>query len=115
LRVVLPFGSDAERERSERLAGSGANAVVPPRLTLPELASLVRSAEVVVGVDTGLTHLAAAIGTPTVAIFTATDPALAGVAATGRHARDVGGIGRMPSLAEAIESIGSVLRDAPRC
>jgi heptosyltransferase-1 len=115
LRVVLPFGSDAERERSERLARSGVNAVVPPRQTLPELASLVRSAEVVVGVDTGLTHLAAAIGTPTVAIFTETDAALAGTAAAGAHARDIGGNGHVPSLAEAIESIGSVLRDAPRC
>jgi heptosyltransferase-1 len=115
LRVVLPWGSEAERERSERLARSATNAIVPPRQTLPELASLARSAEVVVGVDTGLTHLAAAIGTPTVAIFTVTDPALAGVAAAGQHARDVGGNGHVPSLGEAIESIGGVLRDAPRC
>jgi heptosyltransferase-1 len=115
LRVVLPWGSDAERARSERLARPATNAFVPPRQTLPELASLARSAEVVVGVDTGLTHLAAAMGTPTVAVFTVTDPALAGVAAAGRHARDVGGSGRVPSLGEAIESIGSVLRDAPRC
>ena len=115
LRVVLPWGSDAERERSERLARAAANAIVPPRQTLPELASLTRSAHVAVGVDTGLTHLAAAIGAPTVAIFTTTDPALAGVAAAGGHARDIGGNGRTPSLADAVESIGSVLRDAPRC
>ena len=57
-----------------------------------------RSAEVVVGVDTGLTHLAAALGTPTVAIFTTTDATLAGVAAAGPHAVDIGGNGRVPSL-----------------
>ena len=53
-----------------------------------------------VGVDTGLTHLAAAMGTPTVAIFTATDPALAGVARAGAHAQDVGGNGHVPSFDE---------------
>ena len=41
--------------------------------------ALVARAEGVVGVDTGLVHLAAALGTPTVALFVATDPALAGV------------------------------------
>ena len=72
-----------ERARSERIASGAEGAVVPPRQTLPELATLSRHAEVVVGVDTGLTHLAAALGTSTVAIFTATDPRFAGVARTG--------------------------------
>ena len=114
-RVLLPWGNEEERERSERLARSAVNAVVPPRQSLPELASLARSAEVVVGVDTGLTHLAAALGTPTVAIFTTTDAALAGVAAAGVHAVDIGGNGNTPSLGDAIAAPGRVLRDAPRC
>ena len=114
-RVLLPWGDERERERSERLARSATNAIVPARLALPELASLARSAEIVVGVDTGLTHLAAAIGTPTVAIFTSTDATLAGVAAAGTHAADVGGNGEVPSLQSVIESAGRVLRDAPRC
>ena len=115
LRVVLPWGSDAERERSERIARAASNAAVPPRQTLPELASLARSAEIVVGVDTGLTHLAAAMATPTVAIFTSTDASLAGVAAAGAHAVDLGGNGRVPSLDDVIRAAGRVLRDAPRC
>jgi len=41
---------------------------VPPRQSLPELATLAHHAEIVVGVDTGLTHLAAALGTATVVI-----------------------------------------------
>ena len=115
LGVLLPWGNEAERARSERIASSATNAIVPPRQTLPELASLARSAEVVVGVDTGLTHLAAAMGTPTVAVFTITDATLAGVAAAGTHAADIGGNGRVPSLDDAIASTGRVLRDAPRC
>jgi heptosyltransferase-1 len=113
--VLLPWGSEAERVRSERLARDAPNAVVPPRLTLPELAALARSAEIVVGVDTGLTHLAAALQTPTVALFTVTDAALAGVARAGPHAIDVGGNGSVPSLDDAIAGAGRVLRDAPRC
>jgi heptosyltransferase-1 len=114
-RVLLPWGDDGERERSERLARAASNAIVPPRQTLPELASLARAAEIVVGVDTGLTHLAAAMGTPTVAIFTSTDATLAGVAAAGTHALDVGGNGKVPSLEQVTEGAGRVLRDAPRC
>ena len=74
--VVLPWGSDAERARSERYAAGVADAHVPPppRLTLPALASLLARAELAVGVDTGLVHLAAALGTPTVSLFVATDP-----------------------------------------
>ena len=113
--VLLPWGNEEERARSERLARAAPNAVVPPRQSLPEIAALARSAEVVVGVDTGLTHLAAALGTPTVAIFTTTDASLAGVARAGPHAEDLGGNGRVPSLDDAIAATGRVLRDAPRC
>lgn len=113
--VLLPWGSDDERARSERLARDATNAIVPPRQGLPELATLAAHAEAVVGVDTGLTHLSAALRTPTVAIFTETDASLAGVARAGPHAVDVGGNGRVPSLDDVIEAVGRVLRDAPRC
>jgi lipopolysaccharide heptosyltransferase I len=43
--------------------------------TLPELAALVKKARVVVAADTGPLHLAAALGTPVVALFGPTDPA----------------------------------------
>jgi len=115
LQVLLPWGHDDERARSERLALDASNTIVPERRSLPELASLARGAEIVVGVDTGLTHLAAALGTPTVAIFTATDATLAGVARSGPHAIDIGGNGHAPALSEAIAASGRVLRNAPRC
>jgi heptosyltransferase-1 len=93
MSIVLPWGSSGEAARSERLASGARETIVPPRRKLPELAALLSGAALVVGVDTGLTHLAAALGTPTVALFTATDSALAGVAADGAHARDLGGTG----------------------
>ena len=113
--TLLPWGSDAEQARSLRIAGGSEGAVVPPRQTLPELATLARHAEIVVGVDTGLTHLAAALGTATVAIFTSTDPRLAGVSCAGVHARDAGGNGVVPSLADIVDLCGQLLRQAPRC
>jgi heptosyltransferase-1 len=113
--TLLPWGSAAEQARSLRIADGAEGAVVPPRQTLPELATLARHAEIVVGVDTGLTHLAAALGTSTVAIFTSTDPHLAGVACAGAHARDAGGNGLVPSLADIVDLCGQLLRQAPRC
>jgi heptosyltransferase-1 len=113
--TVLPWGNADDEARSRRIADATPGAIVPPRMALPELATLVRSAEVVVGVDTGLTHLAAAMGTPVVAVFTATEPALAGVAAVGAHARDTGGNGRVPTFDEVVGAVAELLHQAPRC
>ena len=111
--VVLPWGSVDEKARSERIAQGARGSVVPPRRSLPEVASVLARAAWVVGVDTGLTHLAAALGTPTVAIFTATDARLAGVARASRLARDLGGIGTVPTPAEVIAAAGALVRAAP--
>jgi len=115
IRSLLPWGSDEERARSERIASGATMAQVPPRQDLPVLATLARHADLVVGVDTGLTHLAAAIGTPTVSLFTTTDAALAGVARDGAHAIDLGGNGVVPAIADVVTVIGALLRAAPRC
>lgn len=113
LAIVLPWGSEGERARSERLAAQQPAAIVPPRQTLPQLAGLLARALLVVGVDTGLVHLSAALGTPTVSLFVATDPALAGVAHASPNARDLGDVGRTPAPDE-VESVAStLLRNAP--
>lgn len=115
ITTLLPWGNADEEQRSRRLAADAAAAIVPPRQSLPELAALIRNAEVVIGVDTGLTHLAAAMGAATVAVFTTTDPALAGVARMGPHATDVGGYGVVPAPAAVLAAIGGLLHRAPRC
>jgi len=115
LAIVLPWGNDEERARSERLAARDAAAIVPPRQTLPALAGLLARAELVVGVDTGLVHLAAALGTPTVSLFVATDPALAGVAHASAKARDLGGVGNVPTQDDVLAAAGELMRQAPRC
>ncbi len=111
--VVLPWGTAEEKLVSERIARDSACIVPPVRRSLPELASLLARAVWVVGVDTGLTHLAAALGTPTIALFTATDARLAGVARASRVARDLGGVGIVPSPDQVIAASAPLLRTVP--
>ena len=115
--VVVPWGSETERSRSERYAAGVANVHVPPppRQTLPALAGLLARAKLAVGVDTGLVHLAAALGTPTVSLFVATDPLRCGVGVAGPHARDLGGVGSMPTPEAVERAAGELMRCAPHC
>jgi len=113
--IVLPWGSAAEEARSRRLAESNAKAVLPAWLSLPDVATLLANATLAIGVDTGFTHLAAALGTPTVALFTVTDPRRHGVEITGNHGRDVGDVGVVPSVDDVLSAAGDRLRLAPRC
>ncbi len=76
INIVLPWGSEDERLRSERIAAALPNARVPARQPLDKVAGLIAGAAFVVGVDTGLLHLAAALGVPLVAIFAGSQPSL---------------------------------------
>ena len=111
---LFPWGGPTEEARSRRLAEGIDGAIVPPWLSLPEAATLLAHAEIVVGVDTGFTHLAGALGTPTVGLFFATDPLLHGVTCTGAHARDLGGAHETPSVEDVTAAAGALLRAAPR-
>lgn len=102
--VVLPWGNDAEHERSLRLGHELPDAVVAPRLKLDEAAALLGGAQFVVGVDTGLSHLAAALDRPTIGIYTATDPGLTGLFA-GARAVNLGGAGKSPAVDEVVETL----------
>lgn len=77
--LVLPWGNDAERQRAEDISAAVSGTVVLPRLGLDALAVIIDRADAVVGVDTGLMHLAAGLGKPGLALYTATCPALTGV------------------------------------
>lgn len=107
---VLPFGNAAERQRSERLAARIRGTRVPPALDLDQLAALMSQARIVVGVDTGLTHLAVALGKPTIGLFLATDPAATGLYGSSR-AVNLGGIGTTPCIDEVAEAIRRLLEE----
>lgn len=98
-RCVLTWGNERERARSERLAAAMPGAIIAPRLDYASLAGLFAGAQATVGVDTGLTHLSAALGVPTVGIYCGTDPAATGIHGSAR-ARNVGAIGVTPAVEE---------------
>lgn len=77
-QVRLPWGSDAERERAERIADGLPRATVLPRLKLAGIAAELANASACVAVDTGLGHLAAALDVPTISLFGPTNPGLTG-------------------------------------
>jgi heptosyltransferase-1 len=69
LTILLPWGSAREKQEAETLAAALPNAVVLPKLSMMDAVELARQAALAVGVDTGLTHIAAAFLTPTVEIY----------------------------------------------
>ena len=104
LEVVLPHGNEQERARSLRLARDIPGARVPDRLPVGAMCALLAGARCVVGVDTGLTHLAAALGVAVAAVYTATDPALTGVYGAAR-ATNLGRIGACPAPGDVLQSL----------
>ncbi|MDP2132731.1 MAG: lipopolysaccharide heptosyltransferase I [Sulfuritalea sp.] len=101
LTCLLPSGSADERARAERLAQAIPAAVALAPLSLAEVAAHIAAARIVIGVDTGLVHLAAALGRPVLALFCASDPALTGVYAT-TPAINLGARGRPPAAEDVL-------------
>ncbi len=97
IATVYPGGSARERAEAARLAASTPGAIAAPPLGLPDAAALLAGAAAVVGVDTGLTHLAVALGTPTVGLYVATQPGLTGLHG-GERAVNLGGPGQVPEV-----------------
>lgn len=112
LATLLFWGSDAEETDTRRRAAQMQGATVAPRCTLHQVAAALSSARAVVGLDTGLTHLAAALGAPTVGIFCDYDPKLVGITGDAR-CESLGGAQGGPTPDKVMAAIGRVL-DEPR-
>jgi heptosyltransferase-1 len=109
MSAVLAWGNQAERERAQRLAQYSSLAqVVPQKLDLLLWVQILAHAQVVIGLDTGLTYLAAATGVPVVALYCDTAPEQAGVEVDTPH-RNLGGIGQAPGSASVIQAVQELL------
>jgi len=108
MAAVLPGGSAGERARARRLTENARRAVAAPPLAIGQLAGLMAGARIVVGLDTGLTHLAAALGAPVVCIFTGSNPLLTGVLRES-GAINLGGPSAPPGPEEVLQAAGSLL------
>ncbi len=109
IELVLPWGTPDEHARSARIAAALPRARVPERAPLDAVARLIAGAQFVVGVDTGLLHLAAALGVPLVAIFTGSKPGLTGPVGSGPIAV-LGAEGAAPSVEEVSAAVARIGR-----
>ncbi|PHM72729.1 lipopolysaccharide heptosyltransferase RfaC [Xenorhabdus kozodoii] len=78
IRIKLPWGAEHEYQRALRLAEGFPHVDVLPKLALSEVAHVLAGAQAVVSVDTGLSHLTAALDRPNITLFGPTDPGLIG-------------------------------------
>lgn len=75
--VYLPWGSVEEKARAHRIAVDPL-AVVLPKLSLSEIGALITGAAACISVDTGLSHLTAALKIPSIILYGSTDSGLIG-------------------------------------
>src|SRR6267142_7266603 len=78
-RMLLPWGNSQEEARAKRLAVRPEVQVLP-RLSLSEIGYIIAGAKACVCMDTGLSHLAAALDVPAVTLYGSTDSGLIGAA-----------------------------------
>jgi heptosyltransferase-1 len=105
--VVVPWGSQTEHERSSAICARVARASAPDRRPLGEVCELIAGARCAVGVDTGLLHLAAALGVPLVAVFAGTEPGLYGPMGAGPIAI-VGGKTAAPTVDAVMAAVDRI-------
>lgn len=103
-RLLFPWGNEDERARAERIVAQLPHGRVPDRRPIDAMARLVAGASFVIGVDTGLSHLAAAMNVPLTAIFTGSEPRLTSPVGTG-PIEIVGANETAPSVAEVMAAV----------
>ena len=97
---LVLWGRPGEQTLAERIAAD-CEGDVPPFLKVGEMAAVLAGARHVVGLDTGFSHLAAALGRPTLGIYCDHEPGLAGITGPGRVA-SIGGKGQVPSRGDVL-------------
>jgi len=108
LPVMLAWGSDAEREDAGRLAAQMVNATVLPKLSMMEAVLLAQGAALAIGVDTGLTHIAAAYERPTIELY-CDSPRWKTEGNWSSNIINLGDQGAPPSVADVATAITSLL------
>ena len=108
LRSLLFAGSADEEQDTKARADGMIDAWVAPRCAIDDVAAVLARARLVVGLDTGLSHLAAALGAPTIGIFCDYDPRLVGITGPAPCA-SLGGVGSAPTTEAVIATVDDLL------
>ncbi|MEB0013788.1 lipopolysaccharide heptosyltransferase I [Glaciimonas sp. Gout2] len=117
MTILLPWGSEAEKQTAEKMAAQMPNAYVLPKLPLMEAVMLAQRASLVIGVDTGLTHVAAAFNRPTIELY-CDSPRWKTEGNWSQNIVNLGDEGRSPTVDEVISALDTLLKsvddlDAP--
>jgi len=88
LKVYLPYNNQIEYARAHQIQAKVPGVEILPRLTLLEIGGLLQKAHSVIGVDTGLVHLSAALNVPTLSLYGPSDPLKSGP--IGKHQKILG-------------------------
>lgn len=89
--VLFPWGNAEELTRAQTFAASYSNAIALPRCSLTTLAGLIQKASAVIGMDTGLLHVAAAFDKKGIALYPATEPKKSGAMSASGLIESIGG------------------------
>ena len=108
-QVVFPWGSATEKAVSMSLAEQIPGAFVPPAFSIEAAFSVIAGAALTVGVDTGLTHLAAVLDKPTVEIY-CDSPRWKTEGYWSQKIANVGDIQNPPSIQEVLEAALQLLQ-----
>jgi heptosyltransferase-1 len=109
IQVILPWGNEKEKEISTQLAKkisahyslSNSKVIVPNSFSILDALGLVAGAQMSIGVDTGLTHLSAILGMPTIELY-CDSPRWKTEGYWSSCIRNLGDKGRPPSAEEVI-------------
>ncbi len=101
LHCVILWGREPELELARAIASQVPEVLIPPFLSVADMGPLLAGSQFTVGLDTGFTHLSAALGVPTLGIYCDHEPGLAGVTGPA-WVQSLGAKGVTPSLEDAM-------------
>ncbi len=108
LTILLPWGSASEQQAAQQLAAQMTNAQVLPKLSMMDAVMLAQRAALVIGVDTGLTHVAAAYNRPTIELY-CDSPRWKTQGDWSHNIINLGELGMPPGVAEVEAAIAKLL------
>jgi heptosyltransferase I len=108
-QVILPWGNSHEMKVSALIASQIPGAIVPRAFSIEEAYSLVAHAALTVGVDTGLTHLSAVLGKPTVEIY-CDSPRWKTEGYWSKNIANLGDWRSLPAVDEVVQAAQAMLR-----
>lgn len=108
LGLRLLSGNTAETERARALVAGRDDAKVLPRMSLTEIAGVLACARIMVGLDSGLTHLSAGLGRPTIGIYKASTPVRTPLEGAS-YTASLGERGQAPSAQTVLSAIEQAL------